>query len=1320
MRIYKIAKIKSNIISKKIFSFIIFMILLTKINSAMINLIINETGRQQILHENFVTPSEIKVNEQTKDISHFVDSNDEVSNIMIRWDQVITTCQKMFYGLENIISIEFIDFDTSLVTNMESMFSGCTNLVYLNLTILNVSAVTDMDSMFFNCKALNSLDLSNFITTSLLNTASMFSGCISLNNLIINNFDTSHVTAMNHMFYTCSNLDSLDISNFVTSNVILMNFMFSGCSKLSSLKIDNFNTSKVTTMEHMFSGCESLTSLDLYNFDTSSVKVMSYMFYQAKYLTYLNVGSFDTSSVTTMSNMFFRLKVITSLNLDNFDTSKVILMNNMFDGCSELISLNLKNFNTSNVVEMENMFYRCSKLNSLNLENFDTSKVTKMNYMFCQCSNLISLNLNHFNTSLVETMDSMFSRCNSLSYLNLDNFDTSRVTRMDYMFYECKNLVLLNLNSFDTSLVASMSSQFSECNKLVSLNINNFNTSSVKDMNYMFANCHSLTSLNLLKFDTSSNPAIDFTFLNLNKNLTVCYNSDNIRNLINDISKFIYNCSDLCCKDYYSYMFCNKEIEIECSNIEISEKVTTYNVVNDNYTNYTDNNNNKDNYTNYTINNNNKDNYTNYTDNNNNKDYYTNYTDNNNNKDKNFSDNNNDSYKIYTSDTSENIDNIPKINESDIIKLLENGTNDLVVDYFENYLENVNYEIIMEQISEGEDIIFKTNGLEIHISNTENQLKNKDKNETTILLGKCQNELKNAYNISDNDSLIIYKVDILKDDMKIPKTEYSVFYPLNGSKLNNLDLTICEKFKIDVLTPILINTEDIDKYNPSSDYYRDICYKSSNNKGADITLDDRKNEYLDNNMNACEETCEFVDYDTIYKKAICLCDVKKNMSKPSEVNIDKVGLMKKFINIKNLVNLKIMKCYKIFLSKSGLIKNCAFYIVSIILLAHFVFTFLYYFIGKKKLKRIINSIINISNGKSKFGNKNNSNDIEDASGENPIIYKDGKKRKKNDIIIKKISINGNKEMKKKKKKRKKKRENSNKGNPPKKIGKSRKSKEVTIRSIQSKKDLLANNFDIYTNTRKSSYHDFNNDLSKQTETKDNNINIPLKNMTINELNSIPYNEALIIDNRTYYQYTISLIKVKHIFIFSFFVSNDYNSKIIKIDLFFFLFIVSFGINALFFNDSTMHQIYVDNGKFNFIYQIPKIIYSTLISAFINLLVKTLALTEKSIIEIKSKSKKHIIDEKEKKRINIIIKLKIILFYVISSLLYLFFWYYLGCFCSVYENTQTHLIKDTFMSFLLSMIYPVFINMIPGIFRISALKNKNSENLYKISKLLQLI
>ena len=94
-----------------------------------------------------------------------------------------------------------------------------------------------------------------------------------------------------------------------------------------------------------------------------------------------------------------------------------------------------------------------------------------------------------------------------------------------------------------------------------------------------------------------------------------------------------------------------------------------------------------------------------------------------------------------------------------------------------------------------------------------------------------------------------------------------------------------------------------------------------------------------------------------------------------------------------------------------------------------------------------------------------------------------------------------------------------------------------------------------------------------------------------ELNNLPYKLALKFDKRTYWEYYISLLKTKHIIIFTFCYNKDYNSKIIKIDLFFISFILSYTINALFYSDSTMHKIYEDQGSYNFVYQLPQIIYS---------------------------------------------------------------------------------------------------------------------------------
>ena len=66
-----------------------------------------------------------------------------------------------------------------------------------------------------------------------------------------------------------------------------------------------------------------------------------------------------------------------------------------------------------------------------------------------------------------------------------------------------------------------------------------------------------------------------------------------------------------------------------------------------------------------------------------------------------------------------------------------------------------------------------------------------------------------------------------------------------------------------------------------------------------------------------------------------------------------------------------------------------------------------------------------------------------------------------------------------------------------------------------------------------------------------------------EKNSLSYKLALKFDKRSYCEYYISLLKTKHVFIFAFFHSKDYNVRIIKIDLFLLNFSIYFTVNALF-------------------------------------------------------------------------------------------------------------------------------------------------------------
>ena len=53
----------------------------------------------------------------------------------------------------------------------------------------------------------------------------------------------------------------------------------------------------------------------------------------------------------------------------------------------------------------------------------------------------------------------------------------------------------------------------------------------------------------------------------------------------------------------------------------------------------------------------------------------------------------------------------------------------------------------------------------------------------------------------------------------------------------------------------------------------------------------------------------------------------------------------------------------------------------------------------------------------------------------------------------------------------------------------------------------------------------------------------------------------------------------------------------------------------------MHKIYKDKGKFDLLYQIPQILYSTLISRFIDIFIRALALSQDNIVELKQIKKK---------------------------------------------------------------------------------------------------
>ena len=91
-----------------------------------------------------------------------------------------------------------------------------------------------------------------------------------------------------------------------------------------------------------------------------------------------------------------------------------------------------------------------------------------------------------------------------------------------------------------------------------------------------------------------------------------------------------------------------------------------------------------------------------------------------------------------------------------------------------------------------------------------------------------------------------------------------------------------------------------------------------------------------------------------------------------------------------------------------------------------------------------------------------------------------------------------------------------------------------------------------------------------------------------------------------------------------------------------------------------------------------------------------------------------LDKAKKDKENILknIFIKNIVFFSINLILLLFFGFYLICFNALFKNTQIYLIINTCISFIISMMYPCVICIIPSLIRKDSLtlpKTKNNKN-----------
>ena len=904
-------------------------------------------------------------------------------------------------------------------------------------------------------------------------------------------------------------------------------------------------------------------------------------------------------------------------------------------------------------------------------------------FMFQHLHNIISVDLSDFESSSVTNMEGMFYQCDNLKYINFSDFTTSEVTNMEGMFAECDQLESLNLSNFKTNKVELMDGMFACCHQLKYLDFRNINTNSITNLNQMFEHCYSLIYIDLSNLNNEISTNSMFTMAA--QNFSVCIKTyENIPITMEELKNLgVKNiCENLSCPKEFSYKISENIFVEKCTIKELQEGKCILNYINENQT----------------------------------------------------------------------------------IEDLEQEK----LDNIKEQLTGENFDT--SEIDRGNDIVISNEeaGTTISISSSDNQKMYRNKNITSINLGKCEDKLRGKYNIPEHASLYILKIDVDQKGMDLPKIEYEVYYPLYNANLIKLDLDVCKDTKVEFIYPSSMKG-NMDLFNASSGYFNDICYTFTTDKKTDLSLKERQKDFVEKNKTKCEELCDFTELDEINQKVICACEVKINLPFIKEIKFDKLKLYDKFVDINNFVNLQLLKCYYVVFTKEGISKNIGCFILIPILVLFIICIIKFYKNDYKQLKMKINEIIYAKNNIKKLKSKKN-NFVQFKKEVNPIQKKNKKslmkirnksaisrikktekknsainldkistkwdakstdlKKRKNkrvnnsfqtDIIETKKSINLDMSFRSNKviPKLSKKNVESN-SNP---IKKSLKQNNKINKNIIISQGLSKSNLKSFETTGEKNFNEFQSEeiikkfskMSKADKIKAINDILSFNDL---EMNVLSYDQALEIDGRSYCSHYFSLLRTKNLLIFSFWPNEkDYNSRIIKIYLFFFTFTTYYIVNAFFFDESTFEQINEDDGHFNFIYQIPQILYSTIISSVINALVKYLALSEQHIVELKQ-IKTNMILTKKSKRVFKLLHYKFLLFFIICSILLLFFWYYLACFGAIYRNTQLHLLKDSIISFSFSLLYPFGYFLVPGIFRIPSLIKKNRKCLYNFSKFIQ--
>ena len=271
-------------------------------------------------------------------------------------------------------------------------------------------------------------------------------------------------------------------------------------------------------------------------------------------------------------------------------------------------------------------------------------------------------------------------------------------------------------------------------------------------------------------------------------------------------------------------------------------------------------------------------------------------------------------------------------------------------------------------------------------------------------------------------------------------------------------------------------------------------------------------------------------------------------------------------------------------------------------------------------------------------------------------------------------------------------------------------KSISIFIKNTSKDKIINNF--YFNNKsayKSSKRIKRNNFKNMGFIRDEGVDKK-------ELNTIPFTQALRIDNRNFFEIFLSVliheVKIMSIFYYR----SPFSHLSITLSIYLFELCLDLTLNCLLYTDDVVSQKYNNNGSITFFTSLSlsfmSNIFASIISFIVGKLIDYNEILELIIRDVAFKNQYLLNIVKFKKYLI----LKLIGFYLVQTIINLSMCYYLMIFCTVYNKTQGSIMLNYLLGIAESMAISLGFTIIISLIRFLSLKYK-SKYLYYTSKYL---